>query len=63
MIKRYNHELDRFCYNCRVDVDEDPSGEWVKYEDHLAEINKLEQIIKVMDSDIISLQKSIMEWY
>jgi len=63
MIKRYNHELDRFCNGCQVEEQESNTGEWVKYEDHLAEINKLEQIIKVMDSDIISLQKSIMEWY
>jgi exonuclease VII small subunit len=63
MIKRYNHELDRFCNDGQVEEQESDTGKWVKYEDHLAEINKLEQIIKVMDSDIISLQKSIMEWY
>ena len=46
MIKRYNHELDRFCYNCEVEVDEDPSGKWVKYEDHAAEVKKLLAVVK-----------------
>ena len=50
MIKRYNHELNRFCYNCnyncKVEADEDPSGEWVKYEDHAAEIKKLLPVVK-----------------
>ena len=44
-------------------MDEDPAGKWVKYEDHLAEINKLEQLIKVKDSEIIGLQKAITEGY
>jgi hypothetical protein len=47
-IKRY--DISAYCEGCGsalsvgygVDIEEDPYGEWIRYEDHVAELRKLE---------------------
>lgn len=54
-------KIKRYGFDYRSDSIEKPDGQWVRYEDHAAEVKRLRELLKAAQQHALAVQRFVAE--